>query len=161
METSQTASWTKVELTASSSKAVIKEAVEKCYLSTPEYSKLSVTNILLNSLSGLSCHFYMRACRDGLLQSSFYKRALQPSKGYPCLQWEGDSSKQSNTAVCLYQLFHVTVLGAIPPDPKPFQCTVFLLNFCMGSSTVWAKIEQVLLSLAELCLGDKASVSLI
>lgn len=54
----------KVELTTTSSKTVIKEAVEKCYLSHPACANLSVTNILLNSLLGLGCHFQTPACTD-------------------------------------------------------------------------------------------------
>lgn len=91
----------------------------------------------------------------------FLQESTSTLKGLLCLQWEGDTSKQCNTIVCLYQLFHVAELGAIPPNPKPFHCTVFLLNFCMGSSTVWVKIEQALLSLTELCLGGEASVPLL
>lgn len=53
------------------SKAVIKEAVEKCYLSTPEYSNLSVTSILLNSPLGLSCHFW-HACLQRWFALEFF-----------------------------------------------------------------------------------------
>lgn len=47
------------------------------------------------------------------------------------------------------------MLGAIPSSPQPFHCAVFLLNFCRGSSAVWAEIEQALLSLTVLCPGRR------